>query len=196
MVPGTIRFRFSLDKFLNLVTYLASSVPNLDIMKAVKLLYFIDKHHIVRYGRPITGDTYYRLNRGPVPTAAYDIMKIPDPTFDSTGFPDREAFLTYMASDDSRGYPVFTALRAPELNCFSTSEMESIKAVTERLGRLSGYDLMVLSHEDATHKKTGLGAPIDFRLFFEDEPGALSDAFELMESQQEDRDFAQGMMDD
>lgn len=42
---------------------------------SLKALYFADKEHLSSYGRFIYGDNYFALKDGPVPSAAYDIIK-------------------------------------------------------------------------------------------------------------------------
>jgi uncharacterized phage-associated protein len=42
----------------------------------LKALYFADKHHLHRYGRFIFGDRYVAMRLGPVPSGAYDLIKI------------------------------------------------------------------------------------------------------------------------
>ncbi len=46
-----------------------------DIHKCHKILYFADNEHLSEYGRSITGDTYVRMDFGPVPTCIYDLFK-------------------------------------------------------------------------------------------------------------------------
>lgn len=178
-----------------MITYLASKVSDLDILKAMKLLYFIDKHHLIRHGRPITGDTYYKLPYGPVPTLSYDLLKeafdqspIPD-----TEFPDRENLRNAIDIDRTTRYLIYKAKRDPNLNVFSETELASVEEIVSKFGQKSGLWLMNLSHRDCTFAKTLLNSQIDFYLFFEDEPHASREAMELMELEQDDRDFVEGM---
>src|SRR5258705_13384540 len=77
-VPRTmpnIRFSFDQDKLTAVLTFFASRVDDLDALKSAKLLYFADKRHLLRYGRPILGDNYFGMDHGPVPERAYDQIK-------------------------------------------------------------------------------------------------------------------------
>ena len=69
-----IRFYFDVEKFVNAVAYFVKKTPRVDKLKAAKLLYFLDKYHLVNYGRPVTGDCYHSLDYGPVPSMSLDIM--------------------------------------------------------------------------------------------------------------------------
>jgi Protein of unknown function (DUF4065) len=70
-----LRFRFNAAKFVNAVAYLAQACPNSTKMTVCKRLYYADKEHLVKYGRPILGDHYYRLEHGPVPTHGLDMLR-------------------------------------------------------------------------------------------------------------------------
>src|SRR5215472_9081648 len=70
-----IRFRFDREKLVAVLTLFASRMKDIDALKASKLLYYSDKRHLLRYGRPITGDSYFGMSNGPVPEQSYDIIK-------------------------------------------------------------------------------------------------------------------------
>lgn len=63
---------FDLDrsKAINSILFVISKlgVEKSDKHKVFKILYFADQKHLVRYGRPITGDTYIKMQYGPVPS--------------------------------------------------------------------------------------------------------------------------------
>lgn len=192
-----IEFEFDFEKFLNLVVYLGNKVSDFDALKCAKLLYFIDKHHLVRSGRSITGDSYYRLIYGPVPTASYDLMKsVANPQTDINEIPDLKRLSEHFEVDESTEYPTFKPTEEADLEYFSRAELDSIEAVVSELGGLSAVDLMNRSHLDETHKRTRLNKPIDFRLFFESNPDALHDAREIMEAEQDNRDFSDSLARD
>ena len=54
-----IKYRFLPEKFIQELAYLAQAdLPDLSKLKVAKLLYFCDKYHLLKYGRPVTGDVY------------------------------------------------------------------------------------------------------------------------------------------
>lgn len=62
---------FDLDKSkaINSILFVISKLgANSDKHKVFKILYFADQKHLVKYGRPITGDTYLKMQYGPVPS--------------------------------------------------------------------------------------------------------------------------------
>jgi Protein of unknown function (DUF4065) len=55
--------------------FLASKhLPQLTKWRICKLLFLADKLHLLRYGRPITGDAYYAMKLGPVPTNVLNVL--------------------------------------------------------------------------------------------------------------------------
>lgn len=66
---------FDFDRALNALLYVANRVERRDIHKIFKILYFADMHHLLKYGRAITGDRYIAMKYGPVPSSIYDMVK-------------------------------------------------------------------------------------------------------------------------
>ena len=44
-------------------------------MKALKLVFFADRYHLRRYGRPVVRDKYKAMEYGPVASTAYDLIE-------------------------------------------------------------------------------------------------------------------------
>ena len=44
-------------------------------MKSIKLIWLADRLHLRKYGRSITGDEYFALPNGPVPSATRDVLE-------------------------------------------------------------------------------------------------------------------------
>jgi len=45
-------------------------------MALLKLAFFADRYHLRNYARPISGDIYYAMKLGPVPSALKDIIDV------------------------------------------------------------------------------------------------------------------------
>lgn len=56
--------------------YIIHKFGEVDILRIFKILYFAEKEHYATYGSRIVNDTYFALERGPVPSALYDAIKI------------------------------------------------------------------------------------------------------------------------
>ena len=59
--------RFQERKLVESLAYLAGKLELSDV-KAYKLMWLSDRLHLGRYARTITGDDYYAMERGPVPS--------------------------------------------------------------------------------------------------------------------------------
>jgi uncharacterized phage-associated protein len=67
---------FKQDVAIQAILYILQQMGGTcDIHKCHKILYFADNEHLSKYGRSITGDSYIRMDFGPVPTCVYDLFK-------------------------------------------------------------------------------------------------------------------------
>ena len=48
---------------------------SLDHWTVLKLIFFADRYHLRKYGRTVTDDNYFAMQKGPVPSTVYDIIK-------------------------------------------------------------------------------------------------------------------------
>lgn len=64
----TVKFNFSQEKALAALAFIASTEEGLSPLFVAKVLFFAEKSHINAYGRPILGDTFIAMPRGPVPS--------------------------------------------------------------------------------------------------------------------------------
>jgi uncharacterized phage-associated protein len=193
-----VQFRFDSEKLVQALAYLAhAKLRRLDKLKCAKLLYFSDKYHLLKYGRPILGDVYYCLENGPIPSASLNLMNSAIAPIKIRGvkFPFLELFDEYLSVDKTKKYPEFVSKRPPDLTVFSRSEVEALKATVEAYGRCSPWQLRELSHKDPTWTipesgRIGGRAEIPYALFFEGQPDDVREVWTLVEDDQEDRDFA------
>lgn len=173
----TITFVFKPDKFVNAVAYFALRCPDVTKLKVCKLLFYADKEHLLRYGRPIVGDRYYQLPYGPIPTRGLDILR-------GKSLPAEEALLEkYVSVVDAKIFPK----RNPDKKVFSKSDLEIMEDICSRYGHLSANQLMRLSHKEPSYIKANPSGSMDYLLFFEGRPD-LDAIKHLVEAEQETRD--------
>lgn len=172
-----VRFTFNPEKFVNAVLWLASQCPNCTKMKICKLLYFADKEHLLKYGRPIIGDTYYKLKDGPVPTKGLDILR---------GHSNLATAALLKEAVEIHGWSV-KPKKEPDLSVFSKSDIKVLNQIKETLGAMSAYDLRDLSHKEHAYTASEMHEAIDFELIVED--SADAEALKMfMGSEQHTRD--------
>ncbi|MCK4606777.1 MAG: SocA family protein [candidate division Zixibacteria bacterium] len=179
-----IRFKFDEEKFVSLLQYFCRQFRDVDKLKAVKLLYLVDRQYLLACGRPILGDTYINMELGPVPSKAYDLLK----QVEDNALPGYPVF-----ADTSFRYPVFRTSDDARMDVFSEAEIDCIKDVSKNFGSLSSLDLADRTHEHQAWKGSTRNQPIDYDLFFADEPDAHREAMEVMRLEQEDRDFTDSL---
>jgi len=192
-----IRFKFDPEKLVQALAFFASrGVNDLDTLKAVKLLYFADRQHLLKYGRPILGDDYYCMKNGPIPTNA--LGQIQDALSSSPTGDHDPLFDEYFGVDRTHQHARFTLKKEPDLDVFSATDVEVLESVLEAYGDKSAWKLRELTHLDECVKLAdqerltrGVGSVrIPFELFFS---GTESKLLQLVEADQDNRDFAESL---
>src|SRR2546428_1409684 len=194
-----IRFRFDPEKLVQALVFFARrGVRDRDKMKAAKHLFHADKYHLVKYGRPVSGDQYACMEYGPVPSASLNVMN--DVVAHDAHFPPvaKDLFDEYLNVEKSmfRKYPVFRARKDADLDVFSDSDIEALEYAWKTYGAKSAWKLAEESHEEPSWKLANEQRPpgssviMDYRLFFEGRPEA-AEMLRFVEAQQEDRDASE-----
>ena len=136
----SMEYRFDAYKAIEVLLYIAKKVP--DMYKALKVLYFADREHLAQYGRLICGDSYVAMSHGPVPSGAYDLVKIArGDGFNFIDIPVDEAF---VVRDN-----VITTHREANLDLLSESDIECLNSAIQQYGPLSFHELRERSHDIA-----------------------------------------------
>jgi len=135
-----IRFQFDADKAIEVILYIAGKCP--DMYKSLKVLYLADKKHLEEYGRFICGDSYYKMDWGPVPSGAYDIVKDVQGTRKSSI--TEKARLAFVMKSNQ-----YQLLREPDVQKLSESDRECLDYTIEKYGNLTFNELKDISHDAA-----------------------------------------------
>jgi uncharacterized phage-associated protein len=181
-----VQFQFDYEKTVAATVYIVSkNLPELTMGKLFKLLYFSDKDHLVRYGRPITGDKYAAMKDGPVPSHLYDLFK---ELHGDRSSPAAVLLAKSIRAEDSEyQYPRLGATGTIDPMQLSVSDIASLDRILFAFGQLSFLRLRALTHEtpaweNAWSKRTSdsASAPMKFEDFFDEDPDALVGAKEEM----------------
>lgn len=128
-------------KIIQALTYLACKEDDkvMDNMKAYKLLWLADRYHLRQTGMTVTGDAYYAMPHGIVPSDAKCVLenaktKLKNPK----GYKER-----YI---DNKGPHSFMALADADIKVFSESDLEALDKVYEAFGGMSARELSDMSH--------------------------------------------------
>ena len=106
-------------------------------------MFYADKTHLQRYGRPITGDVYIAMTYGPVPSGVYNLLK-------------HEPFLPpdiLEKLDESLGIvrPRVRAKRLVREDQFSGSDLRILEEAFQRYSHVPFGDLSDLSHRERAY---------------------------------------------
>src|ERR1700722_8229553 len=138
-------------------------------MKAIKLIWLSDRLHLRTYGRMITGDSYFALPYGPVPSSTRDIL-------------EKSSFLSEEEAEYSSQFLVtgsgksYSSKGDPNMRVFSETDISVLEDVINAYGKYDQFELSDLSHEfpewkkweKALKQKMGTRFNIDVEDFFKD----------------------------
>lgn len=172
-----ISFPFDRQKAIQVVLWLLGRHGGrLERMKLLKLLFFADRQHLVRHGRPICGGSYVAMQHGPVHSEVYDCIK-------SEQVPD--AFI-------SQGNIVVAKAICDE-DFLSESDIETLNYANTTYGNKDSWHLRELTHQLEAWKRnypdvtqnTSHALPFE-DFFLDDGPAEMLD---IMKEDQEIRDL-------
>lgn len=132
------------------VLYVLNRHPNgrVGMLELFKTLYFADRYHLGKYGRPITKDSYIAMTNGPVPSRLYDYIK---GVAGRNTVPIQEEFLQelkrYITVDKHYVIPVCPA----NMTFLSKNQIESLENGLQICRGKSFDELSKMSHDSAWH---------------------------------------------
>jgi uncharacterized phage-associated protein len=136
------------EKCLQVLKYITKKHLKPDIYNVLKMLYFADKIHLLKYGKLIAPDKYVKLEYGPVPSLCYDILKFVRGTsnhpFDEGIKEEIEVYEEPKTGKKDK----LRNLTEPELEYLSNTNIECLEEAIRKYGRLGFGDLKKLSHDE------------------------------------------------
>lgn len=129
-------------KIIQALAYIAYSQPEhkVNSMKAYKLLWLADRYHLRQTGRTITGDVFYALPHGVVPSDAKNVVEH-QPTRIQNNDEYRDRYIQRL------GRYSYRAVSEPDLMVFSDSDQEALDKILQSYGSMDQYELERLSHD-------------------------------------------------
>lgn len=184
-----VRFELESEKVVAAVAFLAESgIRDLTKYKICKLLFLADKLHLVRYGRPITGDRICAMEYGPVPSVVLDALN----TFlgIEQGGPKAKEIAQmlsrYVKPDEKYRNKHFISVRKAETERYlSPSDLDALREVVGEHGAKTFEELKAMTHELFAYRKAWGDRSCDnpsikFEDLFVEDPNAIEGAFEEM----------------
>jgi uncharacterized phage-associated protein len=169
-------FTFSHRKTTQALNFFARQAGgSQDKLKALKLIYFADRYHLRRYGRPITGDEYLAMPYGPVASGAKDLAEMSD----FLGDDERTYGAQYLAPGSNHTY---SSLAEIDERTLSESDRTALAWAWGKFGHMEKFELAELTHlypewqrhEAVLKEKRETRVPMSY-LDFLDEPETAVD---------------------
>lgn len=175
-------------KIIQALAYIAYKEPGhmIDNIKAYKLMWLADRYHLRHTGRLVTGDSYFAMPKGPVPSDAKHLLE-GQPTILANDANYMAAFLKPMGKQ-------YQVVAEPDAKVFSISDREALDMAYSVFGGMDADELSTYSHDypewkayedklkDADEKNS---FPILIDLFFEnndvDDRGFFADIPEALQ---------------
>lgn len=151
-------FDFNVKKTVNAVLYIVGKIQRKDFHKIFKILYFSDRTHLIKYGRPITGDAYIAMDDGPVPSKLYDIFK----AVRGDSYYEDESFSKYFSVEN---WDLIKANQEADLRALSKTDKDILDENIEHYGNMSWDEIREKSH-DYAWRSTVKNRPILFENIF------------------------------
>jgi uncharacterized phage-associated protein len=108
-------------------------------LKLIKLLYLLDREALLRFGQPVTYDTYCAMKHGPVLSSTLD--RINEREYHEGGYWDR-----YIAPKVNHEVSLRPNVRVPN-DRLSPAEEALIDEIFDRYGAMTRWQLRDLTHE-------------------------------------------------
>lgn len=140
--------KFDREKLIEIVVYILNITEELDYYRIFKILYFAEREHLSKYGMRMVTDNFVALENGPVPTELYDAIKKELRTRDLFN----ELYKAIAKVDSSDANYFFKALRKPDMDYLSRSEIDCLDISIKENARLTFGELKNKSHDIAWKK--------------------------------------------
>src|SRR5436309_1054504 len=173
-------FSFSHRKATQALNFFARKAGGrINKMKALKLVYFADRYHLRKYGRPVVGDEYLAMTYGPVASGTKDLAEMSD------FLGEEEAHYAKKFIQPSESGHAYRSVAGMDEKVFSQSDREALQFAWERFGRVEKYTLAQITHrypdwkkhESALKSKVVTRVPMNYRDFLEDPEGNADPCF-------------------
>lgn len=152
--------------------------------KALKLIFFADRFHLRKYGRPMTGDEYYAMQKGPVPSGTKDLAEMADDYRNDVVIAYAGQFISPLLPSKS-----LKSIKDIDFNELSVSDKDALEFAWINFGKFDDKTIVEKTHEYPEWKKhesalqTGRRVRMDYQDFLIDPPAAIEPCCPLTEKE-------------
>lgn len=153
---------FNIDKVRAISSYLSENVSSLYVTKFYKLLYYIDFISYARRESSVTGDLYYKLPYGPVPSLIKNEI-------DNLSFRDAE-FTSQLAKSiklvpiekDGKKTLIQNIAKEIKIDSLSAFELNLVKKVMVKFKNTTAAQLTARTHREAPYRLSSANSVISY----------------------------------
>ena len=136
-----MQLSFSHKKAIQALNFFAQSAGGqINKMKALKLVFFADRYHLRKYGRPITNDSYFAMKFGPVASACLNLLNEDNEFTAPSEIRYRDLFLERHSSQN------FSSTEKVDPTVISATDLEALRYTWETYQDKDQYQLADESH--------------------------------------------------
>lgn len=174
-----VHLAFQYETATQALNYLAGkSGGTLNKLKALKLIFFADRYHVRKYGRPVTGDEYLAMQYGPVASSVKDIAEM-------SSFLDAKvaAYAKHFIKPVNKNF--FRSVAAIDTEQLSQTDIEALDFAWSTFGSFGQFALAEITHvypEWKRHEaalKHVANVRMDYLDFLDDPPADCDPCFSL-----------------
>ncbi|MBU4304246.1 MAG: SocA family protein [Candidatus Omnitrophica bacterium] len=127
------------------IYYLLKRIGPTDKLKLVKLLYFADKFHLIKYGRTITNDEYWAMDHGPVGSNIKDVLEYDSIlSISKNELKYAEKFFSKVKRNKFQANDIEVS---PEFNFLSETDIEALDMTIKHFSSMSTWKIRDFSHK-------------------------------------------------
>jgi len=130
-------------KIIQALGYLLSRTKRADKLTLIKLLFLVDKYHLIRYGRTVTNDEYWAMSLGPVGTVAKDVLSLDRDFLGKKGYEYAEKNLQKINEHE---FEKGSFCGKDEFDMLSETDIEALDFILEKFGKMKEGDLIKYTH--------------------------------------------------
>lgn len=133
-----ITFKFNEHKTAQVAAlFLKKNKGKMNYMKLIKLLYLTDREALNLWERPLTGDTYFSMERGPVLSNVLDIIN----------YPNHDDSYWYKYITEPKDYEIALKDNSPEEDTLSIREIKLIDEIFDKFKDFDQWEMVDICHD-------------------------------------------------
>lgn len=141
--------KFDKETLIEMVSYILNRTQGIDIYHVLKIIYFANQKHLVKWGAPLINDSFRAYEYGAVADQLYKAMHDNDKY--GAELPKLFRGIAHYAGDDARS--IILPARPANMDYLSEAAVEALdQSIAENAG-LTFSQLLVKSHDDPAWKE-------------------------------------------